>query len=293
MASYRYSRSVKSSETLTFLGAMFLIGLVFVAIVLWPSTPRITPPAVLGETPLSRQLNDAETVKYLNVLNRVKPELSSELHAQAEAAIADGASNDELALLVVGSYGMAVQSDFKTLMQADVTHMEKLISLTQNGLRTLSMHAPKYCQLATLEPLERKAPEQIVEELGAAFNYESRGYSWVLRFNTATLEAVENGREARNKYGRLTAADEQAMQALIMRLMTGPQASKLMRLQSLSGPDQQRAMMTMNMCDISIEGLVALNELPRDTKGRLMGELRREFGSGLLDPGMLGRLGIG
>lgn len=293
MASYRYSRSVKSSETLTFLGAMFLIGLVFVAIVFWPSPPRIAPPAVLGETPLSRQLNDAETVKYLNVLNRVKPELSSELHTQAEAAIADGASNDELALLVVGSYGMAVQSDLKTLMQADVTHIEKLINLTQNGLRTLSMHAPKYCQLATLEPLESKSPEQIVEELGAAFNYESRGYSWVLRFNMATLEAVENGREERNKYGRLTAADKQAVQALIMRLMTGPQASKYMPLQSLSGPEQERAMKTMNMCDISIEALVALNELPRDTKGRLMGELRRELGSGLLDPGMLGRLGIG
>ena len=293
MASYRYSRSVKSSETLIFMGAVFLIGLVFIAIVFWPAPPRDTPAAVLGETPLTLQLDDAETVKYLSVLNRVRPGLSSELHSLAETAIADGASDDELARLVVGSYGRAVQADFKTLMQADVTRIENLINLTQNGLRMLSMHAPKYCQLSTLEPLQSKAPEQMAEELAQAFKYESRGYSWVVRFNTATLEAVENGRQARNKYGRLTAADEQAMQALMMSLMTGPQASKLMRLESLSGPEQQRAMMTMNMCDISIEGLVALNELPRETKGRLIGELRREFGSGFLDPEMLGMLGIG
>lgn len=245
----------------------------------------------LGATALTQQLNDAETIDYLNVLHRVKPKLSAQLHAEAETAISNGASDDELALMVMTAYDADIETDFTALMQAEVADIEKLLALMQNGVRTLSAHAPKYCRLSAFAALEDSDPDRIAEEIASLANYGSRGYDWIVRFNMATLQAIESGRNAPNKYGRMNAQDEQALQNLMLRLMTGQHVSQWMRLQTASEAEQRRAMMTMNMCDAASEVLDAVNSLPSGTKGRLMGELKRISADGLLDAGGMGMFG--
>ena len=90
MARFNYNEPRWNSESIISIVALVLIIVVFAAIVAWPSSSSKSPvTTVLGPTALTQQLNDADTVDYLNVLHRVKPKQSAQLHAEAALALVD------------------------------------------------------------------------------------------------------------------------------------------------------------------------------------------------------------
>ena len=272
----RYSSANSSGNLFAVLVAFLAVGL-FTAIVMWPSgDPIKVVNSDLPDTPLTQALNDPETHKYLTALHRVKPNVAKRLNERADAAIADGAGNDELAALILETYSTAVEDDVKHLVSADVKHFEKMLQMSQRGLSTLSSKAPKYCRPASYLQYTHMEPQEIANEMSSLFGYGSEAYNWVLRFNVVTLEAIESGRDNPQKYQRLNSGDQMALQKTMMKMMNNPQVARLMQLQSRSEEEQKRAAMTMNFCGLGSDLLAAVNGLPADTKSRLLGELQHQ-----------------
>lgn len=276
----RYSSANSSGNLFAVLVAFLAVGL-FTAIVMWPSgDPIKVVNSDLPETPLTQALNDPETHKYLTALHRVKPNVAKRLNERADAAIADGAGNDELAALILETYSTAVEDDVKHLVSADVKHFDKMLQMSQRGLSTLSSKAPKYCRPASYLQYTHMEPQEVANEMSSLFGYGSEAYNWVLRFNVVTLEAIESGRDNPQKYQRLNSGDQMALQKTMMKMMSNPQVARLMQLQGRSEEEQKRAAMTMNFCGLGSDLLAAVNGLPADTKSRLLGELQHQARSG-------------
>lgn len=263
--------------------AVLVAGLAFiffVAIVMWPNGSKSSAPAQLSDTPLSTTLDDAATHRYLTALERVKPRVAKRLHRDAANAIADGADANLLAAMVLESHGTDVEKDLTHLLRADVRYFDQIMRTSQSGFATLSSQAPKYCRMAHYQRFEHMDPDDIANEMAAFVEYDTPGYHWVMRFNLIVLEAIEDGRDAPNKYDRLTPNDQAALQGVMMKLMKRPQIAQLMRLQSRPQAEQRRAMMTMNMCGLASDVLSTLNTLPTETKSRLLGELQHQTRNG-------------
>jgi hypothetical protein len=276
----RYSSANSSGNLFAVLVAFLAVGL-FTAIVMWPSgDPIKVVNSDLPDTPLTQALNDPETHKYLTALHRVKPNVAKRLNERADAAIADGAGNNELAALILETYSTAVEEDVKHLVSADVKHFDKMLQMSQRGLSTLSSKAPKYCRPASYLQYTHMEPQEIANEMSSLFGYGSEAYNWVLRFNVVTLEAIESGRDNPQKYQRLNSGDQMALQKTMMKMMNNPQVARLMQLQGRSEEEQKRAAMTMNFCGLGSDLLAAVNGLPADTKSRLLGELQHQARSG-------------
>jgi len=276
----RYSSANSSGNLFAVLVAFLAVGL-FTAIVMWPSgDPIKVVNSDLPDTPLTQALNDPETHKYLTALHRVKPNVAKRLNERADAAIADGAGNNELAALILETYSTAVEEDVKHLVSADVKHFDKMLQMSQRGLSTLSSKAPKYCRPASYLQYTHMEPQEIANEMSSLFGYGSAAYNWVLRFNVVTLEAIESGRDNPQKYQRLNSGDQMALQKTMMKMMNNPQVARLMQLQGRSEEEQKRAAMTMNFCGLGSDLLAAVNGLPADTKSRLLGELQHQARSG-------------
>ena len=254
-------------------GVLAFAVVLFVAIVAWPHAPQ---PATLSvASPLAAKLDDPSTHKFLTILHRVEPERSQALHLKAEAAISNGATKDDLAILVLTASAFDQPKDLKHLLRADVAHIDKLLRMIQTGAAALSKQAPRYCRPATFESFQNMNPDKAINEITHAFSYGSRGYDWLVRFNLLTLEAIEAGRDHPKKYGRMTRKDEQAVQKMFMQLLPRQEFSKLLALRGASEAAQKRAIANMNMCDVVAETLLVLNRLPEGTRGRMIGELRR------------------
>ena len=261
-----------------------LAVILFIVIVMWPNTatPR-APLQSVSATPLATQLNDAETIEYLTVLQRVEPVAAGELHKQADAAIASGAEKDELAMLVLGAMGDDLEGAHEVLFKADVKYFDKVLNVTKIGLARLSKRSPKFCRTSHYESLANSNPEDALTEFMAMLKYDSAGYQFALKLNQVLLEGIEDGRKSPNKYGRLNTKDEQSLQALVIRMTKNPKLANVMRIQSLPPAEQVQAMRSLNVCEISSEVISGVLGLPQDTKKRLMGEMNRMAKSGEFD----------
>ena len=278
------SRVNDSNQLLITVGVGLVAVILFVAIVIWPSNSEPTvEDLVLGETQLGAALNDATTNDYLQALHRANPKASAQLHAEAEAEIAAGADPDALGHMILGSYADFMEGDEKHILHADVSHWDTLVKMMQQGLKDLSNREPKYCRMSYFETLQYKSEAAITEEFSNMIGYNSHGYHWAVRAQTVVLEAVEDGRNNPKSYDRLNDADNQALQSAMIRMMQGPQASKIMRIQTMSASDQKRAMANINFCDVGVELLSLYSTLPRETRERLMGEAQRDFDRGNLE----------
>ncbi|MEO1188773.1 MAG: hypothetical protein AAFW60_06855, partial [Pseudomonadota bacterium] len=216
------------------------------------------------------RLDDPHTLSFLNTLDRVEPKVSQQLHQDVDAAIASGASDDQLATLVVAAYGPDVFRDFDDLVRADSAYIEKIARLGQTGLAAVSRQAPRYCRMSTYEAMAQLDEQAAAQAVTQMFAYQSRSYNWSLRFAKLKLEAVEDGRNNPKKYGKLTREDEQAAFELLHRFMNSQKMQAFNRLSSLSEAEQIRALSTMNFCDLGVEFLSGFNALPGETKSRIL-----------------------
>jgi len=258
-----------------------LAGVLFFGILMWPSgADKPVRGAALEASPLSTTLDDPVTHRYLAALERIKPAVAKRLNREAAAAIEAGADADAVALLVLESYSEDWEKDAKHLLRADVKYFDQMLRMTQSGFATLSSQAPRYCRLAQYQRFEHMDPDDIASEMSAFFEYGTQGYQWVMRFNLVVLEGIEDGRKSPNKYDRLNANDQRALQGKMLKLMNRPQIAQMMQLQFKSEAEQRRAMMNMNMCALANDVLGVMTTLPTETKTRLLGELQHQTRNG-------------
>lgn len=294
MVRYTTKQSGPSSENMFVAAVVALAIILFIAIVMWPSGGSKASPDLqsLSATPLGSQLNDPATLEYLAVLQRVKPKISRQLHAEAESEIAAGANKDDLAILVLTALSDDIEDDQKTFFRADVKYFDETLKVTQNGLKRLSAHAPQYCHMSHYQHLANSSPENVLGELSSMIGYESEGYRFLLDLSKITLEGVEDARKSPNRYGRFSSEDEDEMTQLMMGLMTNSQVTFLMSTQTMAPAAQKRALSNFNFCDLTHDVIDGIADLPQGTKKRMMGEAYRMAESGEMD-GMLQNMATG
>lgn len=274
MVRYTTKHAGIASENLIVGLVLGLAVILFLAIVMWPSGSKAGASLhSVNTTALAAELDDARTIQYLTVLQRVDPASFRQLHTDAEAAITSGADKDELAMLVLGALGDDIVDAQVVFFKSDVKYFDEALNVTKTGLTRLSNHAPKYCRTSHYEALASSNPDEMMAEFLALIGYDSVGYKFALDLNQVLLEGIEDGRKSPNRYGRLKPKDEQAVQMLVMSMMSSPVFLNAMRTQSMAPGQQKIAMRKLNMCDLANEIITGVLGLPKDTKKRVMGEM--------------------
>lgn len=258
-----------------------VISIAFFGILLMPSKSAPGKIASSGTTSSGEQLlavlDDRSTRKYIIALNRVSPRATKNLDEAANAAIATGASKDELVQLVMESLEAELPNNMRYLAKFDVKHLDTLLSLSESGLRSLSGANSKWCKGAHYESfagISEQAMERIVMK---EFGYGSPIYDWSMQFNAAFLEAIADSKTNPSQHGKPTPSDEIALQTLAMKMVSNPQ---VMQLATMRGQDQasmQRVMRNLNVCHLALTGIDAIQSLPKETRGRLWAEGVREM----------------
>ncbi len=264
------------SPKLIVAGFVALMIILLGGIVFWPSEPPTTvPPINASETPLGAKLDDPLTHAFLDMLHQVDPEQSRLLHDKAETILAEGGSEDDLALEMVTTIGLNPLKDFKYLAQADVQLIETMISSGQSELWALSNAKSKFCQMATYEAFQHMQPDAIMAQFGRAFHYKSRAYNWMLRFGTIQMQAIQDGHANPKRYKRLSRGDAQALQEMLTETAVFKAQNKLMRLDPSNMQVWTDAAKTLDMCSIVADALSSTNRFQPAHKGPVMVEFLR------------------
>lgn len=300
----RGSQSGGSNSNLMFgLITIAVIGIAFFGILLMPSGNK-SAPVQLSETSaqdsetLIAGLDDPTTQRFLNALNVVSPEFMTDMQTQARKAIARGDSRDDVTQMVMQAYVEELPRLTKYIAKADVAHFDKMLNHTKGGLRQMQSGNGKWCKGATYEKFATMRPAQLQAMMQREFAYGSDGYKWAIGFNALMLEAAADGKANPQTYGAMTSRDEAAMQGVMIKMIADPQVLKLMQLQGASKAEMARATKNLDFCGLGISAINALGGLPKDTRGRMWGEMFRKMNSRdfqrqmqMMNGGGLGMLG--
>lgn len=286
------ARSNQSEQSGLIFGVVtvLVISIAFFGVLMWPnkSTDKNIPMADATQeaSQLAATLDDEVTRTYLASLNRIAPQSAARLETAAAKAAKGGANKDELALLVMDSLGEDLVSNAKSLAKADVRHFDAILDISEKGLRSLSQSHSKWCTGRHYERYVGMSPAGLQQVVQDEFGYGSPAYEWGLQVNIIALEAIEDAKSNPRNYGRMTAADEMAMQTVAMRMLTNPQVMQLMTLQGASQADQMRAVRNLDFCSLAVSGIDAVQSLPNDTRARLWVEGFHEINNGGLERAM-------
>lgn len=255
-----------------------VVAVAFFGILLMPhgqsksAVPGIAQNAPEGHAVLA-VLTDRPTRKYVEALVRVLPDSAKRLDAEVEDAIADGADEAELALLLMKFPQDDIYAQVHHLAKADVRHFDQLLRLTKSGLGKMSSTRSKWCKGATYESFATMGPERIERMIEREFGYGTPAYGFAAELNTVLLEAIADAKVNPVHYGAMTAKDKTAMQGAMMQLIANPQIMQLMSLQGQDKATMTRAISNMDFCSLGVTGISAVERLPKDTRGRMWGEV--------------------
>ena len=217
-------------------------------------------------------LTDTPTRNYIVALGKVSPRASERLDADVATAIADGAGKNEIAIMMMKSTQEDLLSEIQHLARADVSHFDKAMQMTKSGLGKLSSSRSKWCKGTTYETFASLGPARVQARIQNEFGYGTPAYAWMLDLNTLLLEAIIDAKANPVQHGPMSPKDQQAMQGVMVRLITNPQIMQLMSVQGDQAA-MMRAMRNLDMCSLGVTGIDAFQSLPRDTRGRMWGEV--------------------
>lgn len=206
---------------------------------------------------------------YFVALGRVDAEAQAKLSARITKAgrIDDGA----LAELVMEHAGEVLKAHASELALADTKHVDHLLDLARDRLRSASRKRSKWCEAsryAELQQMEFQSPAQLKRELAEV---EAPMREFAFEALTGLMVAVEDARVNPVQRGELTRKDEAALQGMMMSLMTDPDVMPLM-ISLQSGADAEKALKGVNICELAATAVAAAKTLPQDTKGRILAE---------------------
>ncbi|KCZ85096.1 hypothetical protein HAD_05425 [Hyphomonas adhaerens MHS-3] len=211
---------------------------------------------------------------YFIALGKVDPEAQMALSGE----IMQAGKLDEAAVtgLVMAHAETVLRDHAGELAQADTKHVDDILDMTRNKLRTASRKRSKWCdagRYADLADIEFQKPdvfEQTLAEVKAPLN----DYSFDVM--TGLMIAIEDARTHPVERGEMTRADEAALQGMVMSIMADPDVLPLI-VSLQSGGDARKALKGVNVCNLGATAVTAAKTLPQETKGRLLAEAAREM----------------
>ncbi len=161
------------------------------------------------------------------------------------------------------------------LAHANTSHIDNLLDLTRSSLKKASRARSPFCEgeryagLSSGSAAAQKKAEAMLEDMGTgmnAFSFEAM---------TVLMNAVLDARANPVRHGKVTSADEMAMQGVIMSMISDPQVTPLIMARQ-QGKTEEEILAGVNFCQLGSTFLMALKTLPQDTKGRLWAKAVKE-----------------
>ncbi|MEM8615397.1 MAG: hypothetical protein AAGF20_00530 [Pseudomonadota bacterium] len=161
---------------------------------------------------LAERLRDAQTQTYLRRLDAVSPGVSARLKTEADIRIRAGASDADLADMVLLSILMELKGSAGAFKQAPSEHYDAVIHHAGDGLQRLTREGSDWCSGPRLASYLQQNDGDLIPSLIALYPYESESYDWAIAFGILALDAIEAGREMPVRRRRPTGYDKAQLQ---------------------------------------------------------------------------------
>ena len=260
-------------------GAAFGLTFMFSGAPTNPASPQAAPSIVanIGESGSSALAATFEYKKearyYFAALQAVDAKAYDALERKLSRA---SRASDTKRVEIVMEHAASVFKDHSgDLAHADASHVDNLLDLTRSSLKKASRARTPFCDgsnyagLTSGSAAAQKKAEEIVSEMGTgmnAFSFEAL---------TILMNAILDARANPVRHGKVTNADEMAMQGVIMSMISDPQVRPLL-LARQQGKTEEEMLAGVNICHLGSTFLMALKTLPQDTKGRLWAKAVKE-----------------
>ncbi|KCZ90089.1 hypothetical protein [Hyphomonas johnsonii] len=243
-----------------------------------PDKPRTDVIATLepAAPPTPTLLSSKSAEKYFETLHRVDPAASRALQKRLiEGANLPASVQSQIAFEHAAELFKRRSGD---LALADTRHVDDLLSMTRESLRSASRSRSAWCkgsQYAALDQASFTDGSKVIEEL-EMLEEPLRDFGYDVM--TSLLVAIEDAEEHPVRHGALTPTDKAALQGVMMSMVSDPQVMPLL-MAAQSGADTDAVMKSLNVCELGATAMTALKTLPQDTKGRVFADLVRQSGS--------------
>ena len=217
---------------------------------------------------------------YFETLARVDPGASASLENRLTKA--NRRPQVEQAEIVFDHAADLLKDHAADLARADTRHLDTILAMTRNRLKSASHAGNAWCQGSRYVDLD---PSVLGDK--AAFNHELKMLEEPLRdygFELVThlLVAIEDSGIHPVNRGALTQTDKAAMQGVVMSIVSDPQVMPLL-MAAQTGTDSRDLVSSLNVCDLGATAVSALKTLPQDTKGRAFADLVHQMELGGVD----------
>tara|TARA_R110002094_G_scaffold142273_4_gene132744 strand:+ start:5898 stop:6797 length:900 start_codon:yes stop_codon:yes gene_type:complete len=237
-----------------------------------PQTIVATAEAPSVPTPAGWTSEAATT--YFQTLSRVDPGASASLNKRL--AKASRKPQPEQSEVVFEHAADLLKRHAADLARADTRHVDAILVMTRDRLRSASQSGSPWCQGSKFADLD-----QATLANKAALNRELKMLEEPLRdygleLVTRLLIAIEDAQAHPVNHGTLTQTDKAAMQGVMMSMVSDPQVMPLlMAAQTGGNPDE--LVKSLNVCDLGATAVIAIKTLPQDTKGRAFADMVRQM----------------
>lgn len=217
---------------------------------------------------------------YFETLARIDPGASAIL--EKRLARANRHPQAEQTQIVFDHAAGLLKSHAADLARADTRHLDEILVMTRDHLKSASRSGNAWCQGSRYADLD---PSVLGNK--AALNQELRLLEEPLRdygFELVThlLVAIEDAEAHPIDRGALTQTDKVAVQGVVMSMVSDPQVMPLL-MAAQTGTDSRDLISSLNVCDLGATAVSALKTLPQDTKGRAFADLVHQMELGGAD----------
>lgn len=213
-----------------------------------------------------------EARDYFEALKAVDAKAYATLERKLSRA--SQASDSKRVEIVIKHAASVFKDHSGDLARANTSHIDNLLDLTRSSLKKASRaHSPfcegvRYVGMSSGPDAQKKA-KGMLEDMGTgmdAFSFQAL---------TVLMNAIIDARANPVKHGKVTNADEMAVQGVVMSMVSDPQVRPLIMARQ-QGKTEEEMLAGVNICQLGSTFLMAVKTLPQDTKGRLWAKGVRE-----------------
>ena len=231
---------------------------------------------------LEQRLTDPVTANYLEHLQSVSPAGWRTLESEAQTLIRTGASDGELADLILLSILVEAKRGAAAFKQAPIHHYDRMIDHAEAALTQLKRDSSQWCEGPHVAAYLELDDSDLIPTLIALYPYQSESYNWAIEFGTMALNAIEAGRQEPNQRRRPSSFDKLTLQQTIIMLGAEQpflllQVAAFSKAEGESYQDMKTAVRNMQVCDLGLLALSASDVLPEYVRANIWADLLPEL----------------
>ena len=264
--------------------SLVLVTMVLAGVFLVGPEPKIDPDTAIPSqnAALLNQLQDTPTRRAVEALRAAAPATFNDLNQAAAFAVADGASDEALAGLVLEALFSQFQAQALSLRSARSEDYQAIIAGFSGGLEQMKSNQSAWCKGTTIANFLTQNEDELVPALLAEFPYESPQYDWAMDWMVIVLSAMKQGQDSGQRYARPGARDEAILQQEGLALGSEQWALALQiaafaNAEGTSYGQMQEVIAGMDVCELGGAVETVSARLPRDVRARIWADLMPEI----------------